>query len=69
MIKPFKVITTREEVDNTVTIFYTVSRSVVTPNNMGISTYFASSQINVPKEENMDFDMLVFKSLEGTGWL
>ena len=69
MIKPFKVITTRDEVDSTVTIFYTVSKSAVSPNNMSISTYFTSSQINVPKEENMDFDMLVFKSLEGTGWL
>ena len=68
IIKPFKVESIREEVDGTITIFYTCSKSEAMADN-SISTTGVSSHTNVPKEDNMDFDMIVFKALEGTGWL
>jgi len=69
MIKPFTVVKTRDEVDGTVTVFYTVAKSAVTEDNNSISTRVLNSHTNVPKQEDMDFDMIVFKALEGTGWL
>jgi len=69
MIKPFTVTRVRDEADGTVTIFYTVSKAAVREDNNGISTRVLTSHTNVIRQEDMDFDMIVFKALEGTGWL
>jgi len=70
MIKPFTVIKVRDEADGTVTIFYKVAKSVVEDENTrSISTRVLTSHTNVPRTDNMDFDMIVFNALEGTGWL
>jgi len=70
MIKPFTVSRVRDEVDGTVTIFYSVGKSVVEEGDTKIiTTRMLNSHTNVPRTDNMDFDMIVFKALEGTGWL
>jgi len=65
MIKPFKIIETRTEVDGAIGVIYEVSQSAINENK-AITTKTMNGYISVPQGRNVD--AYVFEQLSMAGW-
>lgn len=66
MIKPFKILDTREERDGSLGVFYSVShRELASPNVMRTKTM--NGYLTMPPGE--DIDAFVFEYLKKSGWV
>lgn len=70
MIKPFKILKTNTEVDDTITIFFTIQKTVIEEYQGEIRpiTYSLETAVNAPAS-TLDIDNFLYKHLTETGWI
>lgn len=70
MIKPFVILKTTTEVDGTITIFFTVQKTVIEEyeGETRPITYSLETAINAPAN-TLDIDKFLYQHLTETGWI